>query len=61
METGSMADEQRHDRDDERKDRTPYDDRAASDSEKSRDGRAPDLPARAPLTRREREERWPIG
>jgi hypothetical protein len=56
-----MADEQRHDRDDERKDRTPYDDRAASDSEKSRDGRAPDLPARAPLTRREREERWPIG
>jgi len=56
-----MADEQRRDRDDEPNDRTPSDDRAASDVEEPRDGRAPALPPRTPLTRREREERWPIG
>jgi len=61
METGSMADDQRRDRDDERNDRTPSDDRAASDIEEPRDGRALELPRRTPLTRREREERWPIG
>lgn len=56
-----MADEQRRDRDDERNDRTPSDDRVARDGDDSRDGRAPDPAPRTPLTRREREERWPIG
>lgn len=59
-----MADEQRRDRDGERNDRTPSDDREArdtDDSDDSRDDRALDLPRRRPLTPRERDERWPIG
>jgi hypothetical protein len=56
-----MADEQRRDRDDERNDRAPTDDRAARDNEDLGDGRAPARPPRTPLTRRERDERWPIG
>ena len=58
-----MADEQRRDRDDEPNDRTPADDRAARerDGQDQRDPRTLDVPRGAPLTRREREERWPIG
>ncbi|MFI5229187.1 MAG: hypothetical protein ACHQWU_08970 [Gemmatimonadales bacterium] len=56
-----MADEQRRDRDDEHRDWKPSDDRGARQSDDSGDHPPPDIPRGAPLTRREREERWPIG
>ena len=55
-----MADDLRRDRDGERDDRDTSNDRAARDGGEAR-VRAADAPQRAPLTRRERDERWPIG